>query len=333
MKALLSIQPGGPETLKLTDVPDPTAGPGEIVIRVKTCGVNYPDVLIIQDLYQEKPARPFAPGGEVAGVVESVGAGVTGFAPGDSAVGLTYQGGMAEKIVVKSQLAVKLPPGAPPAESAVLLATYSTSYHALKDRGQLKAGERLLVLGASGGVGIAAVELGKAMGAYVVGAVSSDEKADIVRKAGADNVLVYPTGELTSDQQKDLTKVFRAAFGGENADVVYDPVGGAYTEAALRATAWGGRVLVVGFVAGIPRIPMNLPLLKGCSIVGVLLGGHATRFPKAYQQNAGELFALYQTGKIKPLISARRPLEQGGDAIASLRDRKAVGKVIVTISE
>jgi NADPH2:quinone reductase len=333
MKALLSLQSGGPETLKLSDVPEPVAGIGEILIKVKTCGVNYPDVLIIQDLYQEKPKRPFAPGGEVAGVVESVGADVKDIAPGDAVMGLTYHGGMAEKIAIATPLTAKLPPGVPFAEAAVLQTTYSTSYYALKDRGQLKPKERLLVLGAAGGVGIAAVELGKAMGAYVVGAVSSAEKADVVRKAGADGVMIYPSGELNADQQRDLTKSFRAAFGGENADVVYDPVGGAYMEAALRATNWGGRYLVVGFVAGIPRVPMNLPLLKGCSIVGVLLGAHAMRDPAAYRKNAHELFALYHDGKIKPLISARFPLERGGDAIAALRDRKAIGKVVVTVSE
>ncbi|MBL8628769.1 MAG: NADPH:quinone oxidoreductase family protein [Rhodospirillaceae bacterium] len=333
MKALLSLQLGGPETLRLTDVPDPVAGPGEIVIRVKTCGVNYPDVLIIEDRYQEKPPRPFAPGGEVAGIVESIGPKVSGFATGDAVVGLTYHGGMAEKIAIATPLVAKLPPGVPFAEAAVLQTTYSTSYYALKDRGQLQPKERLLVLGASGGVGIAAVELGKAMGAYVVGAVSSPEKAEIVRKAGADSVMIYPSGELNADQQRDLTKSFRAAFGGENADVVYDPVGGAYMEPALRATNWGGRYLVVGFVAGIPRVPMNLPLLKGCSIVGVLLGAHAMRDPVAYRRNVDELFAMYHDGKVKPLISARFPLERGAEAIAMLRDRKAVGKVVVAVAE
>ncbi len=332
MKALLSLQSGGPETLRLSDVPEPVARQGEIVIKVKTCGVNYPDVLIIEDRYQEKPPRPFAPGGEVAGIVESVGPDVKGFAPGDAVVGLTYHGGMAEKIAISVALSAKLPPNVPFAEAAVLQTTYSTSYYGLKDRGQLKPKERLLVLGASGGVGIAAVELGKAMGAYVVGAVSSEAKADIVRKAGADNVMIYPSGELNADQQRDLTKAFRTAFNGENADVVYDPIGGAYMEPALRATNWGGRYLVIGFVAGIPRVPMNLPLLKGCSIVGVLLGAHAMRDPEAYRRNVDELFALYHAGKVKPLISARFPLERGGDAIAALRDRKAVGKVVVTVS-
>ncbi|MBL8643490.1 MAG: NADPH:quinone oxidoreductase family protein [Rhodospirillaceae bacterium] len=333
MKALLSHQPGGPETLRLTDVPDPAPRAGEIVIGVKACGVNYPDVLIIEDRYQMKPPRPFSPGGEVAGVVAAVGSDVKNFAVGDAVLGLSSHGGMAEKMVVKAATAGKIPADTPFAEAAVLLTTYGTSYYALKDRGQLKPKERLLVLGASGGVGIAAVELGKAMGATVIGAVSSPEKAEAVRKAGADHVVVYPTGDLSADQQRDLTKAFRDAMGGENADVVYDPVGGAYSEAALRATNWGGRFLVVGFVAGIPRIPLNLPLLKGCSIVGVLLGGHVGRDPKGYQRNAAEIFAMYQAGTIKPLISARYPLERGAEAIASLRDRKAVGKVVVTVGE
>ena len=333
MKALLSVLSGGPETLKLTDVPAPVPADDEVVIRVATCGVNYPDVLIIEDRYQEKPPRPFAPGGEVAGVIESIGAKVTGFAPGERVVGLSFRGGMAEKIAVPAAMTIKLPADAPFAESASLLATYSTSYHALVDRGRVQAGERLLVLGAAGGVGLAAVELGRVLGAEVVGAVSSEEKAAVVRKAGARQVVIYPTADVMGDKQRELTKSFRAAFGGENADVVYDPVGGDYAEAALRATGWGGRYLVVGFVAGIPRIPLNLPLLKGCAIVGVLMGAHAARDPAGFRKNADALLALHRAGKISPLISARFPLARGGEAIATLRDRKAVGKVVVTVGD
>lgn len=333
MKALLSTQIGGPETLQLTDVPEPTIGPGELLIRVHTCGVNYPDVLIIQDLYQEKVPRPFAPGGEIGGIVESVGEGVTAFAPGDAVIGLALHGGMAEKVIVRATRAFKCPPGVPFAEAAMLLATYSTSYHALKDRAVLQPGERLLVLGASGGVGLAAVELGKAMGAEVVAATSSADKAAIAKQAGADQTIVYPTGALTTDQQRDLTKTFRAAFHGENADVVYDPVGGPYTEPALRATGWAGRMLIVGFVAGIARIPANLPLLKSSAVVGVNLGAFAYRNPEGYRDNMQQLFDLYKAGKLEPLVSARFPLARGGEAIASLRDRKAVGKVVVTVND
>lgn len=333
MKALLSIATGGPETLRLSDMADPIAGEGQVVIRVATCGVNYPDVLIIEDRYQERPPRPFAPGGEIGGVIESIGPSVSDFAPGDRVVALTLQGGMAEKVVAPARNTVKLQPGVPFAEAAMLLATYNTSYHALKDRAQLQPQEKLLVLGAAGGVGLAAIEIGKAFGATVIAAVSSEEKARIAKAAGADATVIYPAGELNGDQQRDLTKAFRAAMGGANADVVYDPVGGTYSEAALRATNWGGRYLVVGFVAGIPRIPLNLPLLKGCAIVGVLLGAYLHRDPEGNRRNINDLFALYKAGKLKPLVSQRFPLARGAEGIALLRDRKTYGKVVVTVSD
>ncbi len=288
MKALLSKNPGGPETLVLDEVPDPVPGSKEVRVAVRACGVNYPDLLIIQDLYQYKPSRPFAPGAEIAGVVDAVGEGVEHL-------------------------------------------HYGTSQHALKDRAQLLAGETLLVLGAAGGVGLAAVELGKAMGARVIAAASSAEKLALAREHGADEGVQYPAGPLDKAQARALTDRFKAVCGADGAQVIYDGVGGDYTEAALRAIGWQGRHLVVGFPAGIPKLPLNLPLLKSCQIVGVFWGEFTARYPALHAANVAALMTMYLEGRIKPAVTERFPLARGGEAIARLGAREARGKVVVTI--
>jgi NADPH2:quinone reductase len=331
MKAMLSKRAGGPETLELAELPDPTPGPGEVVIAVKACGVNYPDSLIIEDRYQFKPQRPFAPGGEVAGPVEAVGAGVTAFKPGDRVIGSLTWGGMAEKVAVPVARCTPMPEAMPFDEASALVLTYGTSIHALKDRARLKAGETLLVLGAAGGVGLSAVELGKAFGARVIAAASSQEKVDLARRHGADAGVVYPPGPFDKDGARALADLFKGTCGEKGADVIYDPVGGDYAEAALRAIAWEGRFLVVGFPAGIPRLPLNLTLLKGCQVVGVFWGGFAQRDPKANAANIAELMQLYAKGAIKPVVSERYPLARAGEAIARLAGRQAMGKIVVTM--
>ena len=329
MKAVLSKAAGGPETLVVEEVPDPVAGPGQAVIRVRACGVNYPDVLIIEDKYQFKPPRPFSPGGEVAGEVESVGEGVTRLKPGDRVIGSGGWGGMAEKVALDAGRCIPMPDAMPFDEASAFILTYGTSWHALKDRAQLKAGETLLILGAAGGVGVAAIELAKAVGARVVAAVSSEEKAAFCREHGADDTVVYPAGPFDKEGRKALSEQFKAACGKEGAHVVYDAVGGDYAEAALRAIAWEGRFLVVGFPAGIPSIPLNLALLKGCQIVGVFWGAWAARDPAAFAASVTELMGLYTAGKVKPHVSARYPLERAGEAIRELADRRAQGKLVV----
>ena len=331
MLALLSKQPGGPETLVLESVAEPSPKPGEVLLAVKACGVNYPDALIIEDRYQFKPERPFAPGSEVSGIVEAVGEGVSFLKPGDRVIGSCGWGGMAEKLALSADRCIPMPDAMPFDEAAAFVMTYGTSYHALKDRAGLKAGETLLVLGAAGGVGLAAVELGKAMGARVIAAASSEEKAALARQHGAAESIVYASGPFDKDGSKALAEQFKAACGPNGADVIYDPVGGDYSEAALRAIAWEGRFLVVGFPAGIPKLPLNLPLLKSCQIVGVFWGAFARRDPKANAANLRELLDLYAGGKIKPVISERVPLARAGEAIAALSARKALGKIVVTM--
>lgn len=331
MKALLSMQTGGPEMLELGELPRPTAGAGQIVIDVKACAVNFPDVLIIEDKYQFKPERPFAPGGEVAGLVAEVGEGVTDFKVGDRVIAGCGNGGMAEAIVVGVNNAYHLPETHDFAEGAALLMTYGTSIHALADRGHLQEGDTLLVLGASGGVGIAAVELGKAMGARVVAGVSSEAKGEIARAAGADEVVVYGHAPFDKDASKALAEKFKAAVGRDGANVIYDAVGGDYAEPALRSIAWEGRYLVVGFPAGIPRLPLNLTLLKSCDVAGVFWGAFVAREPQRNRANIARLFQLWEQGKIKPRVTETFALADGGKAIAKLADRTAVGKLVVII--
>lgn len=331
MRALISTQVGGPDTLGVGELPDPVAGPGQIVVAVKACSINYPDVLIIEDRYQFKPPRPFAPGGEVAGIVESIGEGVKGFAVGDHVIALCGNGGLAEKVLVAQFNAFKMPEGMNFADGASLLMTYGTSIHALKDRGHMKEGDSVLVLGGAGGIGISAIELAKAMGGRVVAGVSSAAKADIAREAGADEVVVYPYQPLDKDVSKELAGQFKAAAGGDGFNIIYDTVGGDYSEPALRAIAWEGRFLVVGFPAGIAKLPLNLTLLKSCDVCGVFWGAFAARDPKTNHANIAELFRLYAEGKIKPRISEQFTLENAGQAIARLGDRQATGKLVVNI--
>jgi NADPH2:quinone reductase len=330
MKALMSTKVGPPEALELLDAPDPVAGEGEVVIRVMAAGVNFPDALIVEDKYQFKPERPFAPGGEVAGVVESVGAGVANVKVGQRVIGSLGWGGFAEKVKAQAQRVIPIPDAMPFDEASAFILTYGTSYYALKDRGQLKAGETVLILGAAGGVGVAAIELAKAMGAKVVGAVSSEEKAAFAKQCGADATVIYPPGAFAKEQSKALAENFKQATGG-GADVVYDAVGGDYCEPALRAMNWNGRYLVVGFPAGIPAPPLNLTLLKSSSIVGVFWGASTAREPALHQQNVRDLFKLYGEGKIRPRISKRYPLAEGGKAIRALMDRSATGKLVVVM--
>ena len=329
MRALLSKAPGGPDTLELTHVDDPAAGPGQVVVDVRACAINYPDVLIIEDKYQFKPPRPFAPGGEIAGTIASLGEGVTGWAVGDRVIAMLGHGGLAEKVVADAARLYRLPEGRSFAEGASLILTYGTTIHALLDRGRLKAGQTLLVLGAAGGVGLAAIELGKAFGATVVAAVSSEEKAQAAQAAGADTTIVYGRAPFDKDASKALAEQFKAAVGKGGADVIYDPVGGDYAEPALRSIAWEGRYLVVGFPAGIPKLPLNLTLLKSCDVCGVFWGAFAARDPQANQRNIDRLFELWAAGRIAPRVTDTFPLERGGDAIAKMAARAAIGKLVV----
>ncbi|KUR74152.1 NADPH:quinone oxidoreductase family protein [Novosphingobium sp. Fuku2-ISO-50] len=331
MKALRSHATGGPETLVLDELPDPVPGPGQVVVAVKACSINFPDTLIIRDLYQFKPARPFAPGGEIAGVIAVIGEGVAGWQVGDRVIGMVGNGGLATHAVVDQGRLFALPDGVDYATGASLLMTYGTNYHGLVDRGHIKPGDVVLVLGAAGGVGLSAIELAKAFGARVVAGVSSEEKAALAREAGADDVVIYGRAPFDKAQSKELAEAFKAACGPDGANIVYDIVGGDYSEPALRAIAWEGRFLVVGFPAGIARLPLNLTLLKSCDVCGVFWGAFTARDPARFKAEVADLFVMLNDGRIAPRISARYPLERGGDAIASLENRQAVGKVVVEI--
>ena len=331
MKAMMSHEPGGPETLKLTELPTPEPGPGMVRIAVRAAGVNFPDTLIIRDLYQFKPARPFAPGGEIAGVIEAVGDGVTAFSPGDRVLAGGINGGFATHFIAEAGRTNKIPEAMPFDEAAGFMLTYGTSHYALRDRAKLQPGESLFILGAAGGVGAAAIEIGKAMGARVIAGVSSEEKAAFCKDLGADETIVYPTGTLDRDAQKALSNEIKTKCGGEGANVVYDAVGGDYAEPAVRALAWEGRFLVVGFPAGIPKIPLNLTLLKSCQIVGVFWGAFTMRDPVKNAEYVRELFEFYVSGKIRPRITASFPLEKAADALTMMMDRKVLGKVVLTL--
>ncbi|TMM55304.1 NADPH:quinone oxidoreductase family protein [Sulfitobacter sabulilitoris] len=330
MKAMLSTEPGGPETLKLTEMQTPEPKKGEVRLRVHAAGVNFPDTLIIRDLYQMKPPRPFAPGGEIAGVVEAVGEGVTALKSGDRVLALTGSGGFVTHICIPAATAIKIPDDMPFEDAACFIFTYGTSHHALKDRAKLQKGETVLILGAAGGVGSAAIELAKAAGARVIAAVSSQDKADFCRDLGADETLVYPR-ELDRDAQKELSGQIKKLAGSDGVNVVYDAVGGDYAEPALRALAWEGRFLVVGFPAGIPRIPLNLTLLKGSQIVGVFWGAAVRMDPEGHAENMRELFSMYSRGQVKPRISATFPLQDAPKALELMQDRKVLGKVVLKI--
>ena len=286
---------------------------------------------MIVDLYQFKPARPFAPGGEIAGIVEAVGEGVSGFAVGDRVIGLCGNGGLTEKVAVQAFNCFKMPDAMSYEDGSAILLTYGTSIHAYKDRAHITSGDVVLVLGGAGGIGISAIELAKAYGARVVAGVSSEAKAEIARKAGADDVIVYPRQPFDKDQSKALADAFKKAAGPDGFNIVYDTVGGDYSEPAVRAIAWEGKFLVVGFPAGIARLPLNLTLLKSCDVCGVFWGAFAARDPKSNHANIAELFDLYSAGKIRPLVSERFTLENASDAIAKLANREAVGKLVVMI--
>jgi len=331
MKAIRTHETGGPETLKLDEIEVPSPGRGEVLVDVRACAINYPDTLMIRDLYQFKPERPYSPGGEIAGRIEALGESVDGFEVGDTVLAGIGNGGLAEKVVVPANRMFKVPEGIPYEKAASLLMTYGTTIHGLKDRGHIKDGDTVLILGAAGGVGLSAVELSKAFGARVVAAVSSEEKGEVARKAGADEVVIYPREEMNKAASKELSQQFKQACGPDGANIVYDIVGGQYSEPALRAIAWEGRFLVVGFPAGIAKMPLNLTLLKSCDICGVFWGAFTAREPKKFHEQVHELFDLLKAGTIDPMISETFPLERAGDAIAKLENRKAVGKLVVTM--
>jgi len=325
MKAVLCKAYGPPDSLVIEDVPSPVPGPGEVVVSVKTASVNFPDVLIIQNKYQLKPPLPFSPGSELAGIVKSVGDGVTRWKPGDPVMAITGYGAFAEEVNVDVTRLLPIPTGMDFVSAAAFGLTYATSEHALCDRGELKAGETLLVLGASGGVGIAAIEIGKVLGARVIACASTDDKLAVCREHGADETINYAT--------EDLRERIKAITGGKGANVVYDPVGGTYTELALRSIAWRGRLLVVGFAAGdIPKIPLNLTLLKGCAIVGVFWGEFTRREPQRFLAAMDKLGRWFAEGKLKPHVSKTLPLERAADALELMAGRNVKGKVVLTVA-
>ncbi len=325
MKAVLCKAYGPPESLVIEDIEPLKPGKGQVVISVKACGVNFPDTLIIQGKYQSRPPLPFIPGNEVAGTVKEIGEGVERVKVGDQVMAFTGLGGFAEEVVADAAHLIPMPRGMDFITASAFVLTYGTSHYALKDRAQLKPGETLLVLGASGGVGIAAVELGKVMGAHVIAAASTSEKLEVSKQHGADEVINYGAEDL-KDRVKQLT-------GGKGVDVAFDPVGGNYSEPVLRGMAWNGRFLVIGFAAGdIPRIPLNLPLLKGCSIVGVFWGTFTEREPEHNSENLQELLTWFSEGKLKPHISATYPLESATQALNDIMNRKVTGKAVLVIS-
>lgn len=324
MKAVLCKAFGPAETLVLEDIASPEPKKNEVLLQVHAAGVNFPDTLIIEGKYQFKPPFPFSPGGEAAGVVGAVGEKVTHVKPGDRVMALTGWGSFAEEVAVPGYSVMPIPDGMDFASAAAFGMTYGTSMHALKQRANLQPGETLLVLGASGGVGLAAVEIGKAMGAKVIAAASSEAKLEVAKAAGADVLINYSEGSLKY-KLKEIT-------GGQGVDVIYDPVGGDLFEEAFRSIAWNGRMLVVGFASGtIPSLPANLTLLKGASLVGVFWGSFAQRQPQDNAANFQQLFAWFAEGRIKPLVSQTYPLDKAADAINHLGQRKAVGKVVVTV--
>lgn len=324
MKAVLCKAFGPAETLVLEEVASPEPKKNEVLIDVHAAGVNFPDTLIIEGKYQFKPPFPFSPGGEAAGTVAAVGEKITHLKPGDRVMALTGWGSFAEQVAVPGYNVMPIPKGIDFNSAAAFGMTYGTSMHALKQRANLQPGETLLVLGASGGVGLAAVEIGKAIGARVIAAASSDEKLEVAKAAGADLLINYSTSSL-KEKVKELT-------GGQGADVIYDPVGGDLFDEAIRSIAWNGRLLVVGFASGrIPELPVNLALLKGAAVVGVFWGSFAQRQPQDNLANFQQLFAWHAEGKLKPLVSQTFPLERAAEAINALGQRKAVGKVVVTV--
>ncbi len=324
MKALLCTRFGGPDDLSIGNIPDPAAGPGQAVVRIEAAALNFFDLLIIAGKYQYKPEFPFSPGAEFAGRIESVGTGVEGFAVGERVIGYARYGAAREKIAVAVERLVKIPDGLDAERAAGLIVTYGTSYYALKDRAELKRGETLAVLGASGGVGLAAVELGKAMGARVIACASSDDKLAFAKQHGADDGVNYGSGDLRDGLRK---------LGGEHGiDVVYDPVGDKYAEPALRSLAWYGRYLVVGFAAGeIPKLPLNLVLLKSCDVRGVFWGSWTEREPAAHRANMAEVLRWCVEGKLSAHVHAAYPLAEAAAALKAIAARQVMGKVVLRV--
>lgn len=323
MRAVLCKEIGMPEDLVVEDVPSPRPGKGQVVLSVKAAGVNFPDILIIQGKYQFKPEFPFSPGGEVAGVVKEVGEGVTSLKQGDRVIASSGWGGFAEELVVDADRTIAMPDAMDFVPASAFVLTYGTSYHALKDRAQLKAGETMLVLGASGGVGLSAIQIGKMMGAKVIAAASSEKKLEVCKANGADELINYAKDDLRA-RVKEVTS-------GKGVDVVYDPVGGKFSEPALREMAWKGRFLVIGFAAGeIPKVALNLALLKGCSIVGVFWGAFTRKEPDANLKNNEELMRFFTQGKLTPHIHATYPLERAADALNDVLHKRVSGKVVLT---
>lgn len=324
MKAVLCNAFGPPESLVLEEVAEPALGPDDLLLNVRAVALNFPDVLMIAGKYQSQPPFPFTPGGEVAGTVAAAGANVKGFAPGDRVFGGTGHGGFAERVALPARRVYRMPKSMSFAQASGISTTYGTSWYALKDRADLQAGENLLVLGAGGGVGIAAVQLGKALGARVIAAASTQEKLEAARASGADETIDYSDGML-KDKVKALT-------GGKGADVIYDPVGGDLFDQCMRCINWYGRVLVIGFAAGeIPKVPINLILLKSCQVVGVFYGAWSMRSPEQQHARFGEILELFERGAIDPLVGRRYPLAQYAQALRDLSERRAIGKVVLTV--
>jgi NADPH2:quinone reductase len=322
MKAVLCKAYGPPSSLTLEDIPSPEPAPDQVLVSVKAAGVNFPDTLIIQGKYQFKPAFPFSPGSEVAGTIVRTGSGVTSFKIGDRVIASVGHGGFAEEALAVADQLLPMPEGMDYVHASSFLLTYGTSLYALKDRGGLKSGETLLVLGAGGGVGIAAVEVGKAFGARVIAAASSEDKLALCRDHGADETINYST--------EDLRERIRSMTSDRGVDVIYDPVGGPYSEPALRSIAWEGRYLVIGFASGeIPRTPLNLPLLKGCNIIGVFWGAFLKRDAQRTREHLGELVNLYAAGKLRPAITRTYPLERAPEALTELLERRVKGKIVI----
>ena len=325
MKAVVCSELGPPEQLALQDIPTPEPGPGEVRVRVAAAGVNFPDTLVVQGLYQHRPELPFTPGGEAAGVVDAVGEGVTHVAPGDRVLAFTGEGAFAEYLVAPAAVVAPVPEALALDVAAGFLLAYGTVHHALRQRANLQEGETLLVLGAAGGVGLAAVELGTLLGARVVAAASTEEKLALCREYGAAETINYA--------EEDLREGLQRVLGKGKPDVIFDPVGGALSEAAFRSIGWNGRHLVVGFAAGdIPALSLNLPLVKGAALVGVFWGAFVQREPKVHRANMAELIGWVEAGRIKPHVSKRFPLERTPEALRWMMDRKAMGKVIVEMS-
>lgn len=332
MRAWISQNPGGPESLRLEEVAEPSPGGGKVLVKVLAVGINYPDALLIRDQYQVKAPRPFVPGAEFSGVVEAVGSGARQYAKGDLVIGRCGWGALAERIAIDEDRCVRLPPEMSSVDAAGFLFVYATAYHALRDVAEMRGGETMLVLGAAGGVGSAAIDIGRALGARVVAGASSKAKLDHALSRGATNGVVYPSTVDDPTVQRELAQSFKDLVGADGADVVFDPVGGAYSEAALRCLKPGGRHLVVGFAAGIPRLPLNLVLLKRCKVLGVDWRGFLLADPAGNQRNVESLVALWREGQLHLDSPTTYSFDDAPAAIDVVERRRALGKIVVRVS-